>query len=231
MVQSGDVISLDEYRDSDRGNPKATRHRDSSALVASTGDQASTASNLTSTDEHYKIRPVAKALAEEVRGQRSETLARMTMDELYRGESVETLHLKTISKLLGNIYDQLTGAMAARQIDDLLAVDNYLIHVRKDIPELFYLSKDLGDGFAECIRAVNQASSHLIYEPPSLEQLEELRLIFRKLMQRPFVHMDNAVEWVTALEDAGMTIDSPIIGMIADAVIVDPTESDEKGIR
>ncbi|MCH8024150.1 MAG: hypothetical protein IIB43_05505 [Candidatus Marinimicrobia bacterium] len=108
--------------------------------------------------------------------------------------------------------------MDAFEADDLLAADSALIHIRQTLPELFYLSKDVGDGFGECMRAIYCALNNKIEEVPSLAQLQELRFIIRRLTHQPFANIDQAAEWLLVLEDADLEIDSPVVGMITEAV-------------
>ena len=131
---------------------------------------------------------------------------------------------------LDGIFDQFTNAMDAREADDLLAADNALIHIRKTLPELFYLSRDVGDGFGECMRAIHYALHNKIEEVPSLTQLQELRFIIRKLKHQPLANIDKVVEWLMALEDADLEISSPVVGMIVEAVDEKVSGENEKSI-
>lgn len=218
MIQSGNGVSSDDPWGGAAKQQQFARPTGSFVGVPLTGETEVHSEEIGPSTQSRKMRPTPTPSEDARQRQLAERDVRMTINDLYRGKSPESFLLQTVSESLDNIFDQFTNAMGARKADDLLVADNALIHIRQTLPELFYLSRDVGDGFGECMRAIHYALNNKIEEVPSLTQLQELRLIVRKLKHQPFVNIDQAVEWLMALEDADLEIDSPVVGMIAEAV-------------
>ena len=218
MIQRSNGVSIDDPWGGAEKEQQFARPSGFFSGVPLTGETEVHSEEIGPSTRSRKMRPTPTPSEDARQRQLVEKAVRMTIHDLYRGKLADSFPLQTVSENLDNIFDRFTNAMVAREADDLLAADNALIHIRQTLPELFYLSRDVGDGFGECMRAVYYALNNKIEELPSLVQLQELRLIIRRLKHQPFANIDQAAEWLLVLEDADLEIDSPVVGMITEAV-------------
>ena len=139
-----------------------------------------------------------------------------TLAGLYNLEEVHSPSLRSGINLLDESIDVLEQAKDAVEENDELMAQDAVTRLRPVLTELF-ICRDLGDGFAEIVRACQTAARNLGDNTPSLDQVVELKWALNRLRKEPFISFEDAIVLVMGLDNSDLVVDEASITEIVPA--------------
>lgn len=133
------------------------------------------------------------------------------IDKLYPATKESASDLISALGLLADAINLLEKARVASQKADPLESDRYSQRFQVILTRLFAYRK-VGDGYAVIINSLQFAFINQKGKPLNLSQLTTVWRVMRELRNRPFIVLDEALNYVQEIEDSGMEVDPPILG-------------------
>jgi hypothetical protein len=117
--------------------------------------------------------------------------------------------LRFAMERLDVILPLMDEAVQALQGGEFALADDFVQRVVPELPDLLFCSS-LGDGFSALLVGAHYALTNPREEILTVDQLMEIRLVFRTLKFEPFLKLDSAISRLLKLEATGLTVDPPI---------------------
>lgn len=123
--------------------------------------------------------------------------------------------LSTALLLLDEGANYLNDSIRMFDDGDMLGSDDALQGFQALLPELF-CCRDLGDGFGAIVNSVFHSLKNLDGVPLNKKQLQTVRQIVRRIATEPFISLDEALEEIGLLQDAGLEVEPPYFKFAAE---------------
>jgi len=129
----------------------------------------------------------------------------LALEDLYRASEVGSLELTSAMKLLPEAVKWTELAISALDAMELFQADDAMLHVHSLMPELF-CCRTLGEGFGVVVNAVLSSFENRNGSPMEKPQIEAIRRALLAIRSSPRITFDHALDYVTAMETAGLDV-------------------------
>jgi hypothetical protein len=130
----------------------------------------------------------------------------VAVDEVYRAPEFATVELASALGLLRDAIVLCNQALAALTRSAPIQSDTAMITVQTMMSELF-CCRTVGDGLAEAVNAVQCSFENLGGTAMDRRQIETVRNAFVAVRNEPRMSFDRSLEFVSAMEVAGLVVD------------------------
>lgn len=137
----------------------------------------------------------------------------ISIDDIYRAPEAGT-KLSTVLRLLREGVSNCNEALSALANDEPIEADALMLKVRTTLPELF-CCRDIGDGFAEIINAVQSAFENLDGRMFSSDQVRAVKSVLAAVRNEPRMSFEKSLGHVSTLEDVGLKSEPSDIDKLA----------------
>ena len=134
------------------------------------------------------------------------SLREPSLSELYTERSALSRDLANAMHLFEQVLERLESAQQSMDRDEPFRADDEIQYLFSLLPELF-CCRSIGDGFGSIVGGIFHGLSNLEGIPPSKEQIDAIQTTFMLLSRRPFMSMDQALDTLMELEDAGLHLE------------------------
>lgn len=128
------------------------------------------------------------------------------IDALYPAAEGPKPEVVEALSLLATATGLLENARAEMQAKESIAADDYVQHLQVMLPDLFRY-RTIGDGYGLVINSIHFGLANQAGKPLSLDQTNSVWRVLKQLRVRPFLSFDQALEYVSELEDSGLRVD------------------------
>jgi hypothetical protein len=111
----------------------------------------------------------------------------------------------------------LEAARETNPIDNFFSFDEQIITAHALIAKAFRY-RNIGDGFAAIINALNWALANRTPGSPNNRQLSVMLETLDRLIEGPFIHFDTAMTIMDELENAELEIDPPVLDLLTSSL-------------
>jgi hypothetical protein len=171
------------------------------------------------TRANAEVEPVLRAtLREHTDFSRPRDNAASHFADFYPLRAQTDLQLARAITLLSNALSKFDEAVVALRSADLIAADDLLQQIRALLPDIFVISRKIGDGFAAVILATFHS---LVNADSSLneDQMIVLRNGLRKINSAPYADFQIALTIGEEYEDVGLEPDSHGLSVLGEAIL------------
>jgi hypothetical protein len=147
----------------------------------------------------------------EFRVQGSQALAPIAIDQLYpRIEGVKQTDVINALTLLADAITRLEQARTAFNSENGISADRHLQRFQLMLPDLFSYRR-IGDGYAAIINSLHFAFVNLRGQLLNFEQITTIWRVLKEIRTRPFLTLEEGLEYVDQLEQSKLEVDAPIL--------------------
>lgn len=148
--------------------------------------------------------------------ERPSSIEGIATSSLYGNVYNDVSFIPRVLALLGEGKELLISSSKYLSQGDEVSSDNDIQHFLALLPELF-CCRSIGDGFASIITSIynsviNQSEIGLL----SGNQIAKVLLLIEKIQNEPFLELDEAIDLILLLDDAGLNVEPKHLNRITE---------------
>jgi len=135
--------------------------------------------------------------------------------ELYRSLDSQD---GTLIQAIRLIHECIENLHSAERIDsnlDFIGYDEKVMRLKDLLRKLFML-RSIGDGFGSVVSAIIWGLKNQEPEALARPQISVILDVLGQLRKKPMLHFDSSMNLLDHLEDAGLNIEPPIVGLLSE---------------